>query len=152
MSTSPGCVESSLRAARCSLRAHAAAYSARARPVEVMDIEVRVHIVGGGCGLTAPIFLSKLSVDHLLVETHQTTPSLPKASYLNQRSMEILRQHGATEQVYAGGAKMSDKHGRVRWQTSLGGNGPLDGRAFFEIDGFGGGSLTEIYVGFSDLL
>jgi 2,4-dichlorophenol 6-monooxygenase len=111
-----------------------------------MDIEVPVLIVGGGCGLTASIFLSKLSVDLLLVEKHQTTSSLPKASYLNQRSMEILRRHGATEQVYAGGAKMSDKYGRIRWQTSLGGNGPLDGRAFFEIDGFGGGSPTEIYV------
>jgi 2,4-dichlorophenol 6-monooxygenase len=118
-----------------------------------MDIDVPVVIVGGGgCGLTASIFLSKLSVDHLLVEKHQTTSSLPKASYLNQRSMEILRQHGAAGQVYAGGAKMSDKYGRIRWQTSLGGNGPLDGRAFFDIDGFGGGSLTKIYVGFSELL
>jgi 2,4-dichlorophenol 6-monooxygenase len=111
-----------------------------------MDIEVPVLIVGGGgCGLTASIFLSNLGVDHLLVEKHQTTSSLPKASYLNQRTMEILRAHGAAEPVYAGGAKMSDKYGRIRWQTSLGGNGPLDGRTFFEIDGFGGGSLTEIY-------
>jgi 2,4-dichlorophenol 6-monooxygenase len=46
---------------------------------------------------------------------------------------------------------MSDKYGRIRWQTSLGGNGPLDGRAFFEIDGFGGGSLTGIYVDLSGL-
>ena len=30
----------------------------------------------------------------MLVERHATTSNLPKAHYLNQRTMELLRQHG----------------------------------------------------------
>jgi len=109
------------------------------------DIEVPVLIVGGGgCGLSSSIFLSDLGVDHLLVERHVSTSNLPKAHYLNQRTMEVLRQHGVADDVYAQGAPM-EKFGRIRWMTSLGGDGPLDGRTFFEIDGFGGGGLAEAY-------
>ena len=108
-------------------------------------IEVPVLIVGGGgCGLAAAIFLSDHGVDHLLVERHADTSKLPKAHYLNQRTMEVLRQHGVADDVYAQGAPM-EKFGRIRWMTSLGGDGPLDGRTFFEIDGFGGGGLAEAY-------
>jgi 2,4-dichlorophenol 6-monooxygenase len=38
-----------------------------------------------------------------------------------------------------------EKFGRIRWMTSLGGDGPLDGRTFFEMDGFGGGTLAQTY-------
>jgi 2,4-dichlorophenol 6-monooxygenase len=110
------------------------------------DIEVPVLIVGGGgCGLSSSIFLSAAGVDHLLVERHEGTSNLPKAHMLNQRTMEVLRQHGVADSVYAQGATMA-KHGRVRWMTSLGGDGPLDGRTFFEMDGFGGGALSEAYA------
>ena len=110
------------------------------------DITVPVLIVGGGgCGLSSSIFLSDLGVEHLLIERHDSTSNLPKAHYLNQRTMEIFRQHRLAESVYALGAPM-DKYGRVRWMTSLGGDGPLDGKTFHEMDGFGSGSSAETYA------
>jgi 2,4-dichlorophenol 6-monooxygenase len=61
---------------------------ARSPSNAVSDIEVPVLIVGGGgCGLSSSIFLSDLGVDHLLIERHEGTSNLPKAHYLNQRSM-----------------------------------------------------------------
>jgi len=45
------------------------------------------------------IFLSNLGVDSLLVERHATSGRMPKARYLNQRTMEIFRQHGIAEVV-----------------------------------------------------
>ena len=89
-------------------------------------LEVPVLIVGGGgCGLTTSILLSDLGVDHLLVERHGGTSNLPKAHYLNQRTMEVLRQHGLADEVYAVGTPMANM-GKVRWRTTLGGDGPLD--------------------------
>src|SRR5213596_4416482 len=102
-------------------------------------IKIPVLIIGGGgCGLSSSIFLSDLGVDHLLVERHASTSHLPKAHYLNQRTMEVLRQHGVAESVYAVGTPL-ENFGKVRWRTSLGGDGPLDARTIFEMDGFGGG-------------
>ena len=108
-------------------------------------LEVPVLIVGGGgCGLTTSILLSDLGVDHLLVERHGGTSNLPKAHYLNQRTMEVLRQHGLADEVYAVGTPMANM-GKVRWRTTLGGDGPLDARTFHEIDAFGGGALAATY-------
>jgi 2,4-dichlorophenol 6-monooxygenase len=109
-------------------------------------VDVPVLIVGGGgCGLSASIFLSELGVESLLVERHDGTSHLPKAHYLNQRTMEIFRQYRIAESVYAAGAGL-ERFGKVRWSTSLGGDGPLDGRTFYTMDGFGGGSLFELYA------
>ena len=72
---------------------------------------------GGGCGLTSSILLSDLGIDHRLVERHTGTSILPKAHYLNQRTMEILRQHGLAERVYAVDAPMANM-GKVRWRRS----------------------------------
>ncbi len=109
------------------------------------DLDVPVLVVGGGgCGLSASLFLSDLGVEHLLVERHATTSHLPKAHYLNQRTMEIFRQHGVADAVYAVGAPI-EKFGKVRWQTSLGGDGELDRRTIFEMEAFGGGSLRARY-------
>lgn len=110
------------------------------------DLQVPVLIVGGGgCGLSASIFLSSLGVENLLVERHDGTSHLPKAHYLNQRTMEVFRQYGIADEVYAAGAGL-EAFGKVRWSTSLGGDGPLDGRTFYTMDGFGGGSLFEPYM------
>jgi 2,4-dichlorophenol 6-monooxygenase len=93
----------------------------------VNTLEVPVLIVGGGgCGLSSSIFLSDRGVEHLLIERHASTSDLPKAHYLNQRTMEVFRQHGLADAVYAQGAPM-DKFGHIRWMTSLAGDGPLDG-------------------------
>jgi 2,4-dichlorophenol 6-monooxygenase len=97
------------------------------------SLEVPVLIVGGGgCGLTASICLSDLGVDHLLVEKHEGTSHLPKAHFLNQRTMELLRQHGVAGSVYEAG--MPTESTKVRFVTSLAGDGPLDRREIYTFD------------------
>lgn len=111
-----------------------------------LDIEVPVLIVGGGgCGLTTSILLSDLGVEHLLVERHESTAILPKAHYLNQRTMEVFRQHGVADDIYRVGTPMKNMS-KVRWRTSLGGDGPLDARTFYEMDAFGGGKVAATYA------
>ncbi|MEU9594085.1 FAD-dependent monooxygenase [Streptomyces sp. NPDC048193] len=108
-------------------------------------VEVPVLIVGGGgSGLAASVFLSGHGVEHLLVERRPDTSRLPKAHYLNQRTMEIFRQYGLADDV-AEPAASPEQFGTVRWQTTLAGDGPLDGRVIHEMDGFGGGALREAY-------
>ena len=115
-------------------------------------IEVPVLIVGGGgCGLSASVFLSDHGIGHLLVERHTDTSRLPKAHYLNQRSMEILRQHGLGEPV-ARQAAPPEKFGKVRWQTTLAGDGPLEARLIHEMDAFGGGALHDRYAAAGPLM
>ncbi|WP_213575658.1 FAD-dependent monooxygenase [Rhodococcus sp. USK13] len=110
------------------------------------EIRVPVLIVGGGgAGLTSSIFLSSHGIDHLLVERHEGTSVLPKAHYLNQRFMEIMRQHNVADAVYAGGAPLAQM-GKVAWYTSLSGDGPLDAKTFAKMDAFGGGETTERYL------
>lgn len=110
------------------------------------EIRVPVLIVGGGgAGLTTSILLSSSGIDHLLVERHEGTSILPKAHYLNQRTMEIFRQHGVSDAVYAGGAPL-DQMGAVAWYTSLGGDGPFDAKTIYKMDAFGGGATKERYL------
>lgn len=110
------------------------------------DQTVPVLVVGGGgCGLASSIFLSDNGIESLLIERHPSTSFLPKAHYLNQRSMEIFRQHGIADDLYRVGTPMSTL-GKVRFMTTLGGSGPLDGRTLFELDSFGGGSTADAYT------
>jgi 2,4-dichlorophenol 6-monooxygenase len=111
----------------------------------VITLETPVLVVGGGgCGLSASIFLANLGVEHLLVERRDTTSHLPKAHYLNQRTMEVFRQHGIADAIVEVGAPI-EKFGKVRWLTSLGGDGPLDRKTIHAMDAFGGGSLRATY-------
>jgi 2,4-dichlorophenol 6-monooxygenase len=105
------------------------------------ESRVPVLIVGGGgCGLSSSIFLSRLGIESLLIERRDTPGQLPKARYINQRTMEIFRQFGVADAIYS--KSMPLKHiSRIRWCTSLAGDGPLDRRTFHVIDSFGGGSL-----------
>ena len=83
------------------------------------EIEVPVLIIGGGsCGLTTSILLSDMGIEHLLVERHPTTSHLPKAHYLNQRTMEVFRQHGIADSVYAVGTPMS-MMGKVPYSSAM---------------------------------
>lgn len=107
-----------------------------------MDTAVLV-IGGGGCGLSSSIFLSNLGVDHVLVERHPGTAIWPKAHYLNQRTMEVYRQHGIADAIHEVGCPV-DKFG-IRWMTSLGGDGPLDRKIIHRMDAFGTNSLRERY-------
>jgi 2,4-dichlorophenol 6-monooxygenase len=108
-------------------------------------IEIPVLICGGGgSGLSLSIFLSSHGVESLLVERHSGTSHLPKAHYLNQRTMEILREHGMADTVYARGTLLENM-GCVVWLTSLGGDGPLDRKTIYRMDAFGGGALQSTY-------
>ena len=109
-------------------------------------IRVPVLIVGGGgCGLSASIFLSNLGVESLLVERHAQPSPMPKARYLNQRTMEMFRQHGVADAIYA--RSMPGKHiGKMRWATSLGGDGAFDRKTLYEMDSFGGSGRDADYL------
>ncbi|MFF2375252.1 FAD-dependent monooxygenase [Streptomyces xiamenensis] len=112
----------------------------------MIDEDVPVLIVGGGgCGLTASLFLSDLGIRHLLVERRESTSVLPRAHYLNQRTMEIFRQHGVADDVYALSAPLANMS-EVAWRTSLAGDGPLDARDLHRMDSFGGGSTEAPYA------
>jgi 2-polyprenyl-6-methoxyphenol hydroxylase-like FAD-dependent oxidoreductase len=58
---------------------------------------------GGGAGLTASILLSQLGIESLLINARPSTSDLPKAHLLNQRAMEILRDAGVADTIYARG-------------------------------------------------
>ena len=59
------------------------------------NFETPILIVGGGgFGLATSIFLSNLGIESLLIERHAKPSPMPKARYLNQRTMEIFRQQG----------------------------------------------------------
>ncbi|MFC4112862.1 FAD-dependent monooxygenase [Nonomuraea zeae] len=108
-------------------------------------LHVPVLVVGGGaCGLSASIFLSDLGVEHLLVERRAGTSDMPRAHYLNQRTMEIFRQHALADAVYAEAAP-PEKVATVRWQTSLAGDRPFDAQTLYVMDCGGGGGLRATY-------
>lgn len=109
------------------------------------DFEVPVLIVGGGgTGLTTSIMLSDYGIDHMLIERHDSTSELPKAHYLNPRTMEILRQFEVAEAVYARGIPLNHMS-KVEWRTTLTGEGPFDGKQLFEMECFGAGDSTAEY-------
>lgn len=109
------------------------------------DVDTPVLVVGGGgVGLSTSCFLSQCGIDHLLIERHQSTSFVPKAHYLNQRTVEIFRQHGMADAVLGPGAPV-ESFSRVRWRTTLGGDGPLDRRNYHVMETFGGGQLWPTY-------
>ncbi len=86
-----------------------------------MPDEVPVLIVGGGpCGLAASLTLSRLGVDHLLVERHAEPLHHPKAVGLMQRTAELLRAWGAEGEIRARGVPR-DFCGQMVWTTTLSG-------------------------------
>ncbi len=109
-------------------------------------IDIPVLIVGGaGCGLASAIFLSELGIESWLVERHPSTSPAPKAHYLNPRTMELFREVGLADEIYARGAPLENM-GRVGFYTPLGGDGPLDRKQISIMDAFGGGSLEQRYA------
>ncbi|KAL5356328.1 FAD binding domain-containing protein [Aspergillus floccosus] len=105
-----------------------------------MDVPV-VIVGGGGCGLNMSIFLSDLGIEHLLFEKHPGTSRLPRAHYINQRSMEIFRQHGIAERILATSCPPKNLC-RTDWRTPPGGNGAFDGRLLVSLPAFGGAPGT----------
>jgi putative polyketide hydroxylase len=63
-----------------------------------------VLIVGAGPGgLTAAATLARYGIDFLLVERREELSSLPRATGVSTRSMELMRSFGIEEEVRAGG-------------------------------------------------
>jgi 2,4-dichlorophenol 6-monooxygenase len=110
------------------------------------DHTTEVLIAGGGpVGLTASILLADLGIDSIVVERRDGNSKLPKAHYLNCRTMEIFDQIGFAGEVYEAGSP-SSCISQVTWYTSFGGDGPTDRRAFMTLDAFGGGALHEMFA------
>ncbi|MGH9692937.1 MAG: FAD-dependent monooxygenase, partial [Bryobacteraceae bacterium] len=121
-----------------------ASHPLREEIMTTIDKTVDVLVVGGGgCGLATSIFLADQGVDFLTVERHASTSILPKAHYLNQRTMEIFRQHGLADDVHAQGTP-SYNRSRTKWYTSLGGDNPLAGKPIFEMGTLGGHGTPRI--------
>jgi 2-polyprenyl-6-methoxyphenol hydroxylase-like FAD-dependent oxidoreductase len=69
--------------------------------------EVRVLVAGAGpAGLTAAIALARHGVLTLLVERRRDLSSLPRATVVSTRSMEIFRSWGLEERIRAGGPEV----------------------------------------------
>ncbi|RSL96378.1 hypothetical protein CEP52_011490 [Fusarium oligoseptatum] len=108
--------------------------------------DVPVIIIGGGaCGLTLSIFLSNYGVPHVLFERHETTSYLPKAHYINQRTMEIYRQHGISDDIYKEASPQQNMC-QMLWQSSLGGNGRFDKKVIASLECFGGYEGSEMHT------
>lgn len=66
--------------------------------------EVSVLVVGAGpAGLTAAITLARYGVDVLLVERRADLSSLPRATAVSTRTMELMRSFGLEERIRSGG-------------------------------------------------
>lgn len=95
--------------------------------------DVPVIIVGGGCcGLLLSCFLSNRGIKHILFEKHPGTSILPKASYLNPRTLEILRQQRLYDRLAPHTSPLRNLQAAT-FQTSLAGTGPLDKKLFARV-------------------
>lgn len=109
------------------------------------EFHIPVLIIGGGgCGLSTSIFLSNAGIPSLLVEKHVKQSPMPKARYLNQRTMEVFRLHGLANDVYERSVPI-EYVSKMRWCTSLGGDGPWDRKTLYDLEAWGGGSLARVY-------
>ncbi len=103
------------------------------------SMRVPVLVVGAGmAGLTSSIMLSRLGIDHVLIERRRAVHGLPKAHILSAKTLEIFRQLGFDEAVYAAGAPL-DTFYRFNWMTSLAGPTEVHGREIGHVDAWGGG-------------
>ena len=65
--------------------------------------ESPVVVVGAGpAGLTAAVAMARLGVEVLLVERRRELSSLPRATSVSTRSMEIFRSWGLEREIRAG--------------------------------------------------
>jgi 2,4-dichlorophenol 6-monooxygenase len=110
------------------------------------DLEVPVLIVGGGgAGLTASSLLSQLGVESLLINARPSTSDLPKAHVLNQRAMEILRDAGVDETIYARGTPRENLHSTA-WYAGFAGDEKHVGRKIGEMETWGAGYTDPDWV------
>src|SRR3954467_14275007 len=94
-----------------------------------------VVIVGAGpAGLTAAISLARLGVETMLVERRAELSSLPRATAVSLRSMELMRSWGLEDAVRAGGVD-------VEWLGGQAGTPPPGGAGGVGAPRRGGGGV-----------
>ena len=103
---------------------------------DIVDVLVIV-VGGGGCGLSLSAFLSDYGIELYLFERHQGTSILPKAHYLNQRTMETFRLHSMIDDLKAVTCPLRHMS-QVAWATTLGGDGAVDRKVIHKYTCFGG--------------
>ncbi len=103
------------------------------------DVNVPVLIVGGGgAGLTASMLLSQLGIETWLVNARPSTSDLPKAHVLNQRAMEILKDVGIADAIYARGTPLENMKASA-WYAGLAGDDEDYGRKIGQLEAWGAG-------------
>jgi 2,4-dichlorophenol 6-monooxygenase len=116
------------------------------------DFVVDVLIAGGGpAGLTASMLLSQLGVDSLLVSVRPTTSTLPKASLLNQRTMEIFSGLDVAEMVYEHGTPPENMRYSA-WYAGLHGPTKDHGREIGRAECWGAGGQSPEWAAASPCL
>jgi 2,4-dichlorophenol 6-monooxygenase len=90
---------------------------------------------GGGAGLAASMYLSRMGIGHLLVSALPTTSVLPKAHEINQRAMENLSDFGIVDQVIAAGTP-PEQMSHTAFYAGFAGH-PLAGRKFWKMECWG---------------
>lgn len=113
--------------------------------------KVPVLIVGGGgAGLTASILMSRMGIDALLVNSLPSTSRLPKAHVLNQRAMEIMRDCGVDDAIYAVGTPpVAMSH--AAFYGGFAGH-PEAGTLLFKHESWGCGGLDEEWAAASPMV
>ena len=107
------------------------------------DEEVPVLIIGGGgAGLTASMLLAGLGVKTLLVSALPTTSDLPKAHVLNQRTMEILEDVGAAEEIERRGTPAANMSATA-FYAGFAGPDEDYGRQLVRLECWGAGGADE---------
>ena len=112
---------------------------------------VQVLIVGGGgAGLTASMLCARLGIDALLVSSLPTTSVLPKAHVLNQRAMEIMRDCGTDEAIYAIGTPPNQLSHTAYYAGFAGHEGA--GRMLFKLESWGAGGADPDWAAASPMV
>lgn len=110
------------------------------------DITVPVLIVGGGgAGLTASMLLSAYGVDSLLVSKYPGTSHLPKAHVLHQKTMEIYRELGVAEAIYAR-ATPPEHMSYTAWYAGFAGPHDGYGREIGRLEAWGSGHTDPNWI------
>jgi 2,4-dichlorophenol 6-monooxygenase len=91
------------------------------------------------------MLLSELGVGSLLVSARPSTSDLPKAHVLNQRAMEILRDVGVADAVYARGTPLENMRATA-WYAGFAGEGADAGRQIGRLEAWGAGYTDPDWV------
>lgn len=115
------------------------------------DEQVPVLIVGGGgAGLTASMLFARMGIRTLLVNAQPNTSTLPKAHVLNQRAMEIMKDCGTADAIYAVGTP-PEAMSHTAFYAGLAGH-PDAGRRLFKQESWGCGGRDEGWAAASPMV